>query len=249
MTPGVLYIDTATGSKELEPPLRRRGIPCKLYPRLPADFALAGCGRNGSTWKIGVERKTLRDLGSSLLMNRLFGTQLPRMMDVYDRIWLLVEGIFRPGHDDAIEVWRHGEWTLSEVPLTWSQLQGWMLTYDEATGGKGRRWRTSNEGETAAWLGVLLRWWNKSYEKHAGHIAIELNMPMPSRARAMIHKPNRVQRAAFAYDLVGAKSALKVGRHFRSIHEMNNASVMEWREAGLGKKNAQTVYRWLRERV
>lgn len=131
MEAGTLYIDTAVGSKELEPLIRRRGVKCELYPRLPADFALIGCGKNGADWKIGVERKTLGDLGSSLLMNRLFGTQLPRMIEEYDRIWLIVEGIFRPGGDDAIEVWRGGEWVASRVPLTWSQLQGWLLTYKD----------------------------------------------------------------------------------------------------------------------
>lgn len=247
--PGILYIDTAVGSRELEPLLRRRGIQCKLEPRLPADFALLGRGRDGEPWRVGVERKTLSDLGSSLLMNRLFGTQLPRMVEEYDRIWLLIEGIFRPGNDDAIEVWGRSGWQVSRTPLTWSQLQGWLLTYDEATHGKGRRWRTSNEGETASWLSTLLRWWSKPYHRHAGHIAIELNLPMPSRAHAMIHKPNRVQKTAFSLDLIGAKTALKVGRHFRSIHKMTNASVEEWVKAGVGKKAAATLYRWLREEI
>jgi ERCC4-type nuclease len=249
MEAGILYIDTAVGSKELEPILRRRGVKCSLYPRLPADFACVGRGKAGADWKIGVERKTLGDLGSSLVMNRLFGTQLPRMLDEYDRIWLLIEGIFRPGDDDAIEVWRGGTWVASRVPLTWSALQGWLLTYDEAVGGRGRRWRTSSDGETAAWLGTLLRWWNKKYDQHAGHVAIELNMQMPDKIHAMIHKPNRVQKAAFAYDKIGAKTALKVGRYFRSVAEMTDATEGEWRKAGLGKKDAAFVWRWLRERI
>ena len=249
MNAGVLYIDTAVGSKELEPILRRRGVKCELYPRLPADFALIGRGKGGRDWKIGVERKTLGDLGSSLMMDRLFGTQLPRMIEEYDRIWLIVEGIFRPGGDDAIEVWRGREWVASRVPLTWSQLQGWLLTYDEAVGGKGRRWRTSSDHETVAWLGALLRWWGKPYHRHSGHIAIELNTPMPSSVHAMIRKPNQVQVSAFSLPKLGAKTALKVGRYFASVHEMMTASQAEWRKAGVGAKDAKTVWDAIRRRT
>jgi hypothetical protein len=253
--PGVLYVDTAVGSKELEPILRRRGVNCRLFPRLPADFALVGSGPKGAEWKIGVERKTLGDLGSSLLMNRLFGTQLPRMVEEYQRIWLVVEGIFRPGDDDAIEVWRPGRrgvagsWSLARVPLTWSQLQGWLLSFDEATNGKGRRWKTSSETETALWLGALLRWWSKRYERHAGHVAIELNLPMPSRAHAMIRKPNKVQLAAFVCDRIGAKTALQVGRYFHRPLDLAQADRRKLRRAGLGEKDAETVWRWWRDSV
>jgi hypothetical protein len=123
-----------------------------------------------------------------------------------------------------------------------------LLTYDEAVGGKGRRWRTSSDHETAAWLGALLRWWGKPYHRHSGHIAIELNTPMPSRAHAMIHRPNGVQVTAFSLPGLGAKTALKVGRHFRSRYEMMTASQEEWVRAGLGQKKAMAVYQEIRMR-
>jgi ERCC4-type nuclease len=259
--PGYLYIDTSVGSREFEPLLARLGAKPILVPRLPADFALLGCGRDGKEWRIGVERKTLSDLGSSLLMDRLFGTQLPRMLQEYDRVWLIVEGLWRCGDDDCIEVWgwdprtkRQG-WVASRVPLSWSQLQGWMMSYDEAVSewkgpsgvvGHGRRWRTGTEKETARWLAALLRWWNKPYHRHNGHIAIELDRPMPGKVHAMIHRPNQVQKTAFSLPELGAKTALKVGRHFKTVLEMIEAEREEWRAAGVGRKDADTVYRAIR---
>jgi hypothetical protein len=70
MEPGVLYVDSAVGSKEFTTPLQRRGIKVAQVGRLPADFAFIGEGRGGHPWRIGIERKTLGDLGSSLLLDR-----------------------------------------------------------------------------------------------------------------------------------------------------------------------------------
>lgn len=266
MEAGCLYIDAAIGSREFEPLLAKlkRGVKTQIVARLPADFALLGCGRDGKQWRIGVERKTLSDLGSSLLMDRLFGTQLPRMLKEYDRVWLVTEGIWRCGPDDCIEVqgWdpvrRKRGWTASHVPLSWSQLEGWLMSYDEAVSvwpapsgglGHGHRIRTSTEMETAAWLAQLMRWWSKKYERHNGHIAIELDQKMPQKVHAMIHRPNQVQKTAFSFPELGARTALKVGRYFRSVEEMVLAEVEDWQKAGVGKKDSRTVYAAIRERT
>lgn len=266
MKPGCLYIDAAVGSREFEPLLSKLGVTCKIAPRLPADFAWIGRGKRGAEWHIGVERKTLSDLGGSLTRNRLFGTQLPRMIEHYERIMLVVEGEFRPAPDDAIEVigWipekRKYGWKMSRVPLTWSALQKWLMSYDESVAaypapnderaiGTGTRWRTRTDMETARFLAAHFQWWQKPYEKHAGHIAIEHDGRMPNMIHAMIRRPNRVQKMAFGLDRVGAKTALRVGRHFRSIHRMTNASIEEWRRAGLGKKDAQFVFDFIREEI
>lgn len=261
LKPGFCYFDTAVGSRELEEPLAALGAKPRPVARLPADFEIVGCGRDGQTWRIGVERKTLSDLGSSLLMDRLFGTQLPRMLKEYDRIWLIVEGVFRRGGDDCIEVWgwdvraRKQGWVPSRVPLSWSQLQGWMMSYDEAVSvwkaptaglGHGRRWRTGNVIETAAWLAQLLRWWSKPYHRHSGHLAIEEDRPMNGgRIHAMLHQPTRVQKAAYVLPEIGALTAKRIGRRFNSLQEFYrfaaDAGIEEWREAGLGKKDSETV--------
>lgn len=261
---GRIYIANDVGSREFEPLLSKRGTACELVNKLPADFEIVGQGRGGVPWRIGVERKTLSDLCSSLVRDRLFGTQLPRMVQEYDRIWLLIEGVFRCGRDDAVEVWgweqRSGRqgWIGARSGLSWSQLQKWLMSYDEAVAawpapnagvGHGLRWRTSTERETTEWLAGLLSWWGKPYHRHAGHIAIELDHPMPQRVHAMIHKPNRVQKNAFSLDEIGAKTALKVGRYFRSIEEMILADESEWRKAGLGRKDAHTVWKNIRERM
>jgi hypothetical protein len=133
---------------------------------------------------------------------------------------------------------------VSHVPLTWSQMQGWLLTYDEMVGGKGKRVRTSTDHETACWLAALNKWWGKPYDKHHGHVALETDAPMRSAAHALIHRPNDVQVVAFAAKGLGASKALKVGRYFKSPRQMATATAKEWERAGLTAKEAKAQWEW-----
>lgn len=94
-----LWVDSRTGSKELLPALRKQRLTAELTVLDAADFAFEGLGPSGPM-QIGVERKTLGDLISSLRSGRLQGrsaderSQLDRLHKAYDIVWLLVEGFY-----------------------------------------------------------------------------------------------------------------------------------------------------------
>lgn len=65
------------------------------------------------------------------------------------------------------------------------------------------------------------------------------------RIHAMLHQPTRVQKAAYVLPEIGALTAKRIGRRFNSLQEFYrfaaDAGIEEWREAGLGKKDSETV--------
>lgn len=194
---------------------------------------------------IGFERKTLGDLTSSLLKNRFFGHQVPLLLEDYDLTWLVVEGIWRPAGDDAIEEFRYGNWETSRGSLTYSQLNAWLVRYDVFGNGKLKRWRTNNLIETAAFIAAVYQWCQKRWDKHQRWIMETLPL-VPEKS--LMFKPTDIMRTAKSFRNIGGMTARKVGRYFSSIYEMVTASEAEWRAAGLGKKDAAAVVAAIRKK-
>ena len=106
----MITVDSRTGSIELLP----------LFPKNTAkpgylafaDFAFTGRGyANGLPLLIGVERKTTTDLLSSMTTGRLSGYQIPGLLNSYNAVYLIIEGIFRPNPNSKIlEHYRKGKW-------------------------------------------------------------------------------------------------------------------------------------------
>lgn len=242
--PGVIYVDGNVGSGEYIDDLRKHAVKATIGRLHSADFAFR-CGHtrpspfcagdNGCT--IGIERKTLSDCCGSLLKNRM-GKQIPDLLTDYTLSWIVVEGVFRPGNDDAIEIPMGGKWTASRVGLTYSQLSSWLVRYDVMGAGRLKRWRTSSPRETMAFIASLYRWWQKEWDKHSAEAVAKMPQPM----KALLFKPNQMERIAVGFDTIGFKHMRKVCNHFRSIQEFINASEAELRKAGLRKADAAYVY-------
>lgn len=252
MKPGRIYVDSRVGSKELAGLIGKHGIPVEVCTLSSADFAFT-CGHGSPTpycegecgCKIGVERKTLGDLCGSLLTNRM-GKQVPEMLRTYTMAWVVVEGVWRPGRDDAIEISRGGEWKSAPVSLTYSQLSSWLVRYDVIGGGKLKRWRTGSPTETAAFLASLYRWWHKDWDKHQLSVLKEVMAP----DKILMKRPTQLHLTAMSFKNfgLGDKTVWKIGKHFGSILEMVQASEDEWVKAGLGKAYAKKVWEAIRRK-
>lgn len=267
LEPGVLYVDTSTGSRMFAEIFRERHkLKVALVSLKAGDFAFT-CGHkdpnpfcegdNGCA--IAVERKTLSDLDSSLVKNRLGGKQIPDMLSDYTMAWVVVEGVWRSGLDDAIEMLftpgkeqpldapakkLFGLWYQSRGTLTYSQINSWMIRYDVCSRGQLARWRTMTPADTAAFVVACRSWWQKDWKKH--HLNAIDKMPPP--IKAMLWKPTQLQRTAASLEHIGVVNSKKIGKHFGSILEMVNASEDEWRAAGLGKADAAKVWTAIRRK-
>lgn len=167
-----LWIAREVGSKEFVEPLRRLGIDARLATLDSADFAFEGNGPDGAV-QVGVERKALSDLVTSLRDGRLCGLptqegkggQLHRLKAAYDVCWLLIEGHWTTGPGGRLQV--RGRTKTRPLPgsFTEDSLTKQLLSI-QVKGGLYLQ-HTSGISQSAAWLASLHRWWtDKTWDQH-----------------------------------------------------------------------------------
>jgi ERCC4-type nuclease len=175
-----LLLDPRRGSADLKPYLRALGARVEDAQQIPADVALVGSGPDG-LMPVGIEYKLTAtgDIFTSLADGRLTGTQLPRMLAVYPRRYLLIEGPTRVAEDGTLEhspkpaVWVRAQgrgavgWSAHEY---WSRLQSIAEFFSAPfTDGRTEVHATHNKRESAAWIISLWRYWQKDYAEHASY--------------------------------------------------------------------------------
>lgn len=252
MLPGILYIDSRVGSRELAPLLNQRhGLRTSLVQLESADVAFT-CGHSEPSpycpgdygCRIGIERKTLSDLVGSLLRNRLGGRQLPLMLATYTFSWVLIEGDYRCGRDDVIETQvRPGIWRPARSTLAYSQLERWLMRYDILGNGKLRRWLTRDMVGSAAWIAATYGWWRKEWKKHTLGVVDKGAMP----SKLLLRKPNDYERVVGSFPEIGWKTMKQLTRTVWSVEQLCRMSPGQLQKAGLGKKKAMDLYAFIRK--
>jgi ERCC4-type nuclease len=229
-----MYVDDRVGSVELAPLL-----PGALVVRLEyGDVMLDGWGAEGRV-KVGVERKRVGDLVNSVLTGRLAGHQLPGMREEYDRVYVVVEGEWRKGHADAIEVLKEGKWRRMRTGrLGWTALKGWVMTMEEMWQVRVR-YTPDIEG-TAEEVRRLARWWGKPWEGHKGHKVVWTGGE--GRRVVSLGPVSTVRKVASVLKGVGYERSKAVAERFSSVEAMCRASEEEWTSVeGIGKVTARLV--------
>lgn len=181
-----LWVAHENGSCEFEEPLRKTGIDAKVTMLDSGDFAFQGNGLDDEPLQIGVERKALSDLVTSLTDGRLCGMptehgkggQLQRMRDAYDVIWLLVEGHWLT--DKAGRLFVKGKRTNHKLPgaFTEDSLTKRLLSIEVK--GRVHVVHTSGQEQTTRWMASLFRWWtDKKWDKHDTMQTVHTRSVMP----------------------------------------------------------------------
>lgn len=236
-----MLVDDRIGSKELLTGLRDLGVPAQLVRLDSADFAFSGNGERGPVM-IGVERKTIYDLIQSLRSGRLV-EQYGRLIDEYDYICLLVEGVWRADKEGLVEI----------LNGKWSSGYGKGITYGEVVSyldslsfiGGFYIVRTSREHESCHWLAWAYKWFNKPWNKHSTFSQLHKREISRPAGKPTFEKPSLVVEVAACLPGISSKAwdcakAKKGG--FKSVKEMINADAKRWQAVeGIGKKGAQTI--------
>jgi len=232
----MILLDNRTGSKELLP-LFPAGA-AQLTHLEYADCCFTGNGEE-LPYTIGIERKAIRDLINSMVTGRLSGHQLPGLLNSYNVIYLVVEGIYRPGNDGLIEIWGRRSWEtlrLGNRTFLYQEVINFLNTVCIKTG--VHIWQTGTEQETVRLIMSLYHWWEKPYEKHSSHIRSK------QVEAAYLFKPTFKQIVASALPGIGTEKAKVVCNHFRTVRQMALADELEWEELpGIGKGIAEKVVR------
>ena len=232
-------------------------VPC-------GDAMLTGHGPGGSTLTIGVECKKLPDLLSSISTGRLGGTQIPRMLKVFDVIFVLYYGVYRVGPDNMLQVRRFKRdrngnvkkvwesYRIGKRPVPWSYLEGFILSAQlKAVLDAGRPLifkHVFDEHEAACWLRVLDAWLEKPWDKHRGLAVFDRSRELSAPPDA---DPIEVQIAKTAASLpaIDWVRGWAAARHFDSVAEMIDASQHEWMNIkGVGPVVAKSAHEAIRRR-
>ena len=253
-----LCVDYRVGSADLVPYLAKVGVPVEKADLLQEDSAAdcewVGNGEEGAVL-VGVERKNISDLVSSMRSGRSHVKQISSMCRVYDVRMMLVEGLWRPGEDGELMVWRKGGWVQLNPSQRWPVRYGEVYNYLESVSKIARFHviRTSGVEETAGALKYSWRWWQKEWDEHnalgVGGVGGAV-MDNTSLGRVRLVKPNLVWRIASQLTGIGALGR-EASRWFRTPRDMVLASVGEWEQAltveqkgkGGGKGGRVVTYR------
>ena len=239
----MVQVDKRQGSGELFP----------LFPKGEAelahlefgDLAFTGNGPNESEWMIGVERKRINDMVSSMATGRLSGHQLIGMTNSYHVVYLVVEGIVRGNPRTGVMEMRldNGFWVPIKHGRRVYQIKDiWMYCNTlEMKSGVHVKWLHS-PCETAKWVLAMQRWWTwKKWEDHHGHL-----MPH-EETTACLTQHSLVRRMAAQLNNVGWERAAEIDKRIGSVEGMLGMSVKDWQKIpGIGKGIATTVWQELR---
>jgi len=202
------------------------------------DCAFLGNGPGGAPVRVGIEVKALGDAAASIRSGRFAGHQLPGLVASYDKVYVILEGMYRPGSEGELETYRRGQWVTGEWGQTawmYNELDGWINTISIVAGVTVKR--TMTRKETAAVIYGLYHWWtSKSFEKHRSHVGFD------ESGRTTLFKPSLVRRVAAELPLIGWERSSDVADTFSSVLAMVLADEKDWQKIkGIGKTIARRV--------
>lgn len=216
------------------------------YMDLPsADYAFEGNGPDGKRIFVGIEYKRVRGMMESIRYSgRFSANQAPNMSDLYQRRYLIVEGIYRPNPiDGVLEEYFGNKWVplklnTNSSSFMYSELDKYLTTMAEFGGIAVKR--TSTADETAKVILNLYHWWNdKEYDKHRAHLGFWTELPK----FVQMMKPTFEQRVAKECYKIGWEKATAVVGYFHTGRNMANAEVSDWlKVAGIGKTLALKIW-------
>lgn len=262
----IVRVDDRVGSKELHAPLAARLRGTSHMARLEriayGDVAFMGLDPNKPrAVEIGVERKTLPDLIASMQSARLAGFQLPGMCACYGVVYLLVEGLWRPGPEGILEVHERGSWRAWggrrwQRPMLYSQIAGFLESLRDVG---VRVLRTSTRAESVELLTCLVARWQRTSHKSLEALfngTDGADRAMESGELVPVARASWAREAAARLPGIGWTKSAAVVRAFPTLDDMVSASrkewaAVEWRDRNgkrrkLGAAVAERVWRQLR---
>lgn len=228
----MIYLDTREGgskSPTVAPALVATLSSHRLRPPVECrflhagDFCFTGNGPNGPA-AIGIERKRLssEDFFRSIYSGRLVGEQLPKLIDLYDHCYLIVEGQARVDWETGeLEEYRNKTlgWqkigyrdtnTKAWKPHTGEQLLGMMNTVSTFT--PVRIIRTFGVRDTLDVVATLWHWWQTPWTQHRSHRAI-----YTAQTTVNIGKASSIRRIAAQLNGVGWERSGVVESQFQAV--------------------------------
>ncbi len=190
------------------------------------DFMWVGNGPEGAPWMVGIERKTIGDLVGCITTGRFSGHQLIGLMNTYNVVYVVVEGLYRPNPGTGVlETFKKGRWSAllhGRRPFLYSAVANFLNTITNLCGVVVVR--TATENETVHAVLALYHWWtDKKWCDHGSH----LMMYTPPRKHTTWAKPPLVAKIAAQIDGIGWEYAHAIAQAYGTVGEFVNATADE----------------------
>jgi ERCC4-type nuclease len=251
----MIFVDRREGSVDLAPLFKTKAI---ITTMEFGDVAFSG-NNNDESISIGVERKRINDLISSISTGRLSGHQLPGMIKTYDRSYLIVEGVWK-GDRRTGELLVSRDYGKSFRSLhmgmrKWSAsaIYNYLTSVETFIGVPCRLTRDARD--TALTIEILYGWW-QNIHRHTSHIMAHkrVNHDKPTTKICSL-SPDVVQNATtlkgvnkqvrmFALQLphIDTKKSIDIAKHFKCVADMFKATGDEWLSIeGIGKATMNSI--------
>jgi len=207
------------------------------------DFCFAGDGPKGPCL-IGVERKRVKDMLSSMRTGRYSGKQLPKLFDQYEFVHLVLEGRHRANwYSGIVEEPCGKDWSpvlVGTQTFLSLELESYLNKLKMRLPSLTIR-HTITPKETVDYVVSLHHTFSTPWDKHHAHIAIHLPPEY-----ATVGKASVVRRVAYALPDIGWERSRAVEESFRSVEEMVNATPRDWAKLeGFGKVLSTRTYKAL----
>src|SRR5438445_11886132 len=223
----MIELDNRIGSGDLAHYFDQWKVSYKLCRLEYGDAAWSGNGPDGVV-RVAVEVKKIRDALNSICDGRFAGRQLPGLVEHYQMVWVILEGVFSSDYKTGILLYRRGKRMepicVGQRQFLYRDLDHWLTTMECKAQVRVRR--TVSRMETARVVADLYSWWTgKDWHEHRSHLAFDQGQI----DSAILDKPGLVRRVAASLPGVGWTRSQAVARRFANVVEMVLASEEEWK--------------------
>lgn len=210
--------DRTVGTDMLKLVRSHRDSPTALPKHLIAgDFCFAGNGEKGPCL-VGIERKRIRDMLSSMRLGRYTGEQVPKLIEHYDYKFLVIEGTYRTnwysGLLEDLVGKQYAPISYGRGNYTGLELESFLISNILCTPIKIKR--TRDERETVEFLIALNHRFSEPWDKNLEHVTA-IHQP---EQYATIGKASTVRRVAYCLQGIGWDKSGSVEQNYKSVWDV-----------------------------
>ena len=234
----MIYLTEAANDRSLLPMF---GGLATLAPLTAGDFAFFGKWTDGQAVRVCGERKKVPDLVACIGDGRYLNQVRAAKEASFDFLFLIVEGMMRPGSDGLLEVYKGKGWRPLFPHIEYKRVDNFLDQVAFIMGVKVKR--SMSVKETVAQVIDVYSMFQKAPDEHTSMQQF-YTPPLPTH---LFIKPGLVRRMAKELAGIGWDRALAVDRAFHSVREMTEATEKDWLAVeGIGKKTANSAYEEIR---
>lgn len=228
----MIFVDNRAGSCELVKPLTNLGLPVEEMLLDFGDVFFTGRGEGGAPVQIGIEHKKIADLIASMQSGRLQGHQLPGMLQLYDRSWLIIEGDWEQDTQGRVSMWKGKKRKPLAGVSSAVELEKRILTLETRGGFRVRI--CPHRRDTLRFICALYRYWTDvDLDEHKSHLAIHA----PDLDRGLQIPISDFRRIVSQIPGIGLTTSQAVERRFESsFRRMMLATEKDWAEIDVNNK-------------